>query len=92
MDDGIDSGAESLFDDRSDQGIEKLFGDFGCFFCSYVFKNGGRWPPADSTDQPQVDEAWEQEIQHRIAAVDSGIVKGIAYNDVMREADQRPAP
>ena len=46
----------------------------------------------DSTDQPQVDEAWEQEIQHRITAVDSGVVKGIAYNDVMREADQRLAP
>ena len=46
----------------------------------------------DASDHPGVDEAWEQEIQDRIKAVDSGVVTGISYNDVMREADQRLAP
>jgi len=46
----------------------------------------------DTTDHPEVDEAWEQEIQARIKAVDSGAVTGISYNDVMREADRRLAP
>lgn len=46
----------------------------------------------DSSDHPEVDEAWEQEIQDRIKAVDSGSVMGISYSDVMREADQRLAP
>ncbi len=46
----------------------------------------------DASDRPEVDEAWEQEIQDRIKAVDSGVVTGISYIDVMREADQRLAP
>ena len=46
----------------------------------------------DAGDHPEVDEAWEQEIQDRIKAVDSGSVMGISYSDVMREADQRLAP
>ena len=46
----------------------------------------------DAGDHPEVDEAWEQEIQDRIKAVDSGAVTGISYSDVMREADQRLAP
>jgi hypothetical protein len=46
----------------------------------------------NSTDHPEVDEAWEKEIQNRIRAVNSGAVTGISYNDVMREADQRLAP
>ena len=46
----------------------------------------------DASDHPEVEEAWEQEIQDRIKAVDSGAVTGISYSDVMREADQRLAP
>ena len=30
--------------------------------------------------------------QERIKAVDDGMVTGVSYNDVMREADQRLAP
>jgi predicted GTPase len=42
----------------------------------------------DASDHSDVDDAWEQEIQDRIKAVDSGAVAGISYSDVMREADQ----
>jgi len=31
---------------------------------------------------PDVDAAWDQEIQDRIKAVDSGAVTGISYQDV----------
>jgi hypothetical protein len=34
----------------------------------------------DAMDHPEVDEAWEQEIQDRIKAVDSGAVTGISYS------------
>ena len=48
------------------------------------------------TDQmtldPEVDTAWELEIQDRIKAVDAGEVAGISYHDVMREAEKRMAP
>lgn len=46
----------------------------------------------DSSGNPQVDQAWEEEIQNRIRAIDSGTVVGIPYQDVMREAEQRLAP
>lgn len=46
----------------------------------------------NATEHPEVDEAWELEIQNRIKAVDSGAVTGISYCDVMREADRRLAP
>ncbi len=46
----------------------------------------------DESDHPEVDEAWEKEIQDRIKAVDRGAVTGVSYSDVMREADQRLAP
>ena len=42
----------------------------------------------DASDHSDVDDKWEQEIQNRIKAVDSGAVAGISYSDVMREADQ----
>ena len=38
---------------------------------------------------PDVDAAWDQEIQDRIRAVDSGAVTGISYQDVMLEAVNR---
>lgn len=44
------------------------------------------------TSDPEVDAAWEKEIQDRIRAVDAGEVVGISYEDVMREAVKRMAP
>jgi hypothetical protein len=46
----------------------------------------------DISSSPEVDAAWEQEIQDRIKAVDSGAVTGISYQDVMLEAEKRLAP
>jgi hypothetical protein len=46
----------------------------------------------DVTADAGVDEAWDQEIQRRIGAVDRGTVEGISYQDVMREADKLIAP
>lgn len=40
-------------------------------------------------DDPTIDVVWEQEIQKRIAVIDSGNVKGVSYADVMREANNR---
>jgi hypothetical protein len=46
----------------------------------------------DLSLDPDVDAAWDQEIQDRIRAVDSGAVTGISYQDVMLEAEKRLAP
>jgi len=46
----------------------------------------------DISSEPDVDAAWEQEIQDRIKAVDSGAAAGISYRDVMLEAERRLAP
>jgi hypothetical protein len=46
----------------------------------------------DSSSDPEVDAAWDQEIQYRIKAVDSGAVTGVSYQDVMLEAEKRLAP
>jgi len=35
---------------------------------------------------------WEEEIQNRIMAVDSGEVIGISYREVMLEAEKRLSP
>ena len=43
--------------------------------------------PADS----EVEAAWEEEIQNRIRAIDDGSAKGIPYEQVMREAQNRLA-
>ena len=45
----------------------------------------------DASDQSEVEEVWEKEIQERIQAIDSGSAMGIAYSGVMSEADQRLA-
>src|SRR4030095_3777268 len=34
------------------------------------------------------DEAWEREIQARIRAVDSGVVKGVPWEQVLQELDK----
>jgi len=44
------------------------------------------------SSNPDVDAAWDEEIQDRIRAVDSGAVTGISYQDVMLEAEKRLAP
>jgi hypothetical protein len=46
----------------------------------------------DRGDDPEAEEAWEQEILARIQAVDDGTAIGSAYEDVMREAQNRLAP
>lgn len=43
-------------------------------------------------DDPDAEAAWDSEIRDRIRAVDEGRVTGIAYEDVMREAERRLAP
>ena len=45
----------------------------------------------ESSADPEVDAAWDQEIQARIKAIDSGAVVGIPYDDVMRAANKRLA-
>jgi predicted GTPase len=39
-----------------------------------------------------VEQVWEDEIEARIRAVDSGSAVGISYSEVMREADSRFVP
>jgi len=46
----------------------------------------------DISPDPDVDAAWDQEIQDRIREVESGVVTGISYQDVMLEAEKRLAP
>ena len=46
----------------------------------------------DGGTDPQADEAWEQEIQARIQAVDEGTAVGIPYAEAMRQAQERLAP
>jgi putative addiction module component (TIGR02574 family) len=47
---------------------------------------------ADAALDPDAEAAWDSEIRDRIRAVDEGRVTGIAYEDVMREAERRLAP
>ena len=46
----------------------------------------------DISPDADINAVWDQEIQDRIKAVDSGAVTGISYQDVMLEADKRLAP
>lgn len=46
----------------------------------------------DISSDPQVDAAWEHEIQERIKAVNSGSVIGVPYQNVMLEVEKRLAP
>jgi putative addiction module component (TIGR02574 family) len=45
----------------------------------------------ETPSDPEVEAAWEQEIQQRIRAIDEGNAKGIPYEQVMREAQKRLA-
>jgi hypothetical protein len=44
---------------------------------------------AESESDADADTAWSEEIRKRIRAVDEGRDEGIAYEDVMREAEER---
>jgi hypothetical protein len=44
---------------------------------------------AELNGDPQVDQAWEEEIEKRIAAIKSGKAKGRPFADVLREIDQQ---
>lgn len=47
---------------------------------------------ADAATDPDAEAAWDSEIRDRVREVDEGRVTGIAYADVMREAERRLAP
>lgn len=47
---------------------------------------------ADAAADSEAEAAWDSEIRDRIRAIDEGRVAGIAYEDVMREAERRLSP
>jgi putative addiction module component len=47
---------------------------------------------AGATADPEAEAAWESEIRDRIRAIDERRVAGVAYEDVMREAEKRLSP
>ena len=47
---------------------------------------------ADAASDPDAEAAWDSEIRDRIREIDEGHVNGIAYADVIREAERRLAP
>jgi hypothetical protein len=46
----------------------------------------------DAASDPDAEAAWDSEIRDRIREIDEGHVTGIAYVDVMQEAERRLAP
>jgi len=47
---------------------------------------------AEAASDPDAEAAWDSEIRDRIREIDEGRVTGIAYTDVMQEAERRLAP
>jgi putative addiction module component (TIGR02574 family) len=47
---------------------------------------------ADAASDPNAETAWDSEIRDRIQAIDEGRVTGVAYEEVMREAQRRLSP
>jgi putative addiction module component (TIGR02574 family) len=47
---------------------------------------------ADAASDPDAEAAWNSEIRDRIREIDEGHVTGIAYAEVMREAERHLAP
>jgi hypothetical protein len=47
---------------------------------------------ADTASDPDGEAAWDSEIRDRIREIDEGRVTGVAYADVMQEAERRLAP
>ena len=46
---------------------------------------------AKGASDPEAEAAWDSEIRDRIQAIDAGRVRGVSYEDVMREAQTRLA-
>ena len=47
---------------------------------------------ADAATDHEAEAAWDSEIRDRIRAIDEGRLAGVAYEDVIREAENRLAP
>jgi putative addiction module component (TIGR02574 family) len=47
---------------------------------------------AEAAADPEAEAAWDSEIRDRIRAIDEGRVTGVAYEDVMRKAEERLSP
>jgi hypothetical protein len=45
-----------------------------------------------SSNDPEVEAVWEQEILARIQAIDDGTASGVSYEEVMRAAQDCLAP
>ena len=45
----------------------------------------------DPASDPDIETAWDKEIQERIQAVEQGEVEGIPYDQVLARIDQRLA-
>ena len=52
----------------------------------FLFEN------ADAASDPDAETAFDSEIRDRIRTIDKGGATGIAYADVMQEAERRLAP
>ena len=44
---------------------------------------------AEACGDTGAEEAWEEEIERRIQLIDSGLAKGRAFSDVLRDIDRR---
>jgi hypothetical protein len=47
---------------------------------------------ADSASDPDAEAAWDSEIRDRVRTIDEGGATGIAYAEVLQEAERRLAP
>jgi hypothetical protein len=47
---------------------------------------------AEAAFDPEAEAAWDSEIRNRIREIDEGRLIGVAYADVMQEAERRLAP
>jgi putative addiction module component (TIGR02574 family) len=47
---------------------------------------------AGAAPDPEAEATWEAEISDRLRAIDEGRIRGIPYEDVMRDAATRLAP
>ena len=47
---------------------------------------------SEELELPEVEEAWEKEIQRRIKKIDSGEASGRPIEEVVREVDKKYGP
>lgn len=47
---------------------------------------------AEAAPDPEAEAAWDSEIRDRIQAIDEGRVRGIPYEEVMRDVERRLEP